>query len=140
MNAVLVVCFAILGMCMADWRIQTAEDLGKYRTKCVEDLKIEEAAVTEYKKWNFTNDEKTRCYIKCIFNQMELFNDETGYNIEHLVEQLGQSGDKEKVREQIVKCADDNPNKDDKCTWVFRGFNCFREKNLSIIKLSLKKD
>ncbi|XP_055695430.1 general odorant-binding protein 99a-like [Lutzomyia longipalpis] len=140
MKAVFVVYFAVLAVCSAEWRIQTAEDLAKHRTKCVEELKIEESAVTEYKKWNFTDDEKTRCYIKCIFNQMELFSDETGYNVEHLVEQLGQTGDKEKVREQIVKCVDDNPNKDDKCTWVFRGFNCFKANHLSLIKQSLKKD
>lgn len=71
---------------------------------------------------------------------MGLFEDATGFNVEHLVQQLGQGKNADEVRTEIVKCADDNTNKDTNCIWAYRGFKCFREAHLDLIKLSVKKD
>jgi len=71
---------------------------------------------------------------------MSLFDDATGFNIEHLVKQLGQNRDEAEVRTDVVKCADKNPNKDDNCVWAFRGFKCFKEAHLPLIQTSVKKN
>lgn len=112
----------------------------KYRPECASSLSISEDAVNEYKKWNFPDDEKTRCYIRCIFNKMGLFDDASGFNIDHLVKQLGQNRDEAETRTEVVKCADKNPNKDDNCVWAFRGFKCFKEAHLPLIQTSVKKN
>jgi len=123
-----------------DWRIQTQENIATYRPECASSLNISENLVNEYKKWNFPNDEKTRCYIRCIFKKMGLFDDTTGFNIDRLVKQLGQNRNESEVRPEVVKCADKNPNKDDACIWAFRGFNCFKAAHLSLIQTSVKKN
>lgn len=95
--------------------------------------------VTEYKKWNFPDDEKTRIYIKCIFTKMGLFEDVKGFNVEHLVEQLGQGRDKAETRTEVEKCADKNEAGDDKAVWAFRGLKCFKAAHLPLIQMSVKK-
>lgn len=71
---------------------------------------------------------------------MGLFDDTNGFDIEHLVKQLGQGKDEAQVRTEIVKCADKNPNKDNNCVWAWRGFNCLKQKNLPLIQTSVKKN
>lgn len=123
-----------------DWKIQTHDNLSTYRPECASTLNIPENVVAEYKKWNFPDDEKTRCYIRCIFNKMGLFTDEQGFNVERLVKQLGQNRNETEVRAEILKCADKNEAKDNACVWAFRGFNCFKEAHLSLVQTSVKKN
>lgn len=123
-----------------EWHIQTQENLVSYRPECASSLSISDEAVAEYKKWNFPDDEKTRCYIRCIFNKMGLFEDATGFYVDRLVKQLGQNREEAEVRTEVLKCADKNPGKDDACIWAFRGFNCFKAAHLPLIQTSVKKN
>lgn len=123
----------------AEWKIQTQENLEKYRPECATSLGISDDLVTEYKKWNFPNDEKTQCYINCIFKKMGLFDETNGFDVEHLVKQLGQGKNETEIRPEVVKCADKNPNKSTACAWAFRGFNCFKNAHLNLIQTSVKK-
>lgn len=100
-------------------------------------MNIPAEKVEQFKQWKFEDGDA--CYIECILSKMGLFDAENGANVEHLVEQLGQGGDKAEVRPKIEKCADKNPEKDDKCKWAFRGFNCFQANNLRLIQASVKK-
>lgn len=96
--------------------------------------------MNEYKKWNFSNDEKTQCYIKCIFGKMGLFDEKDGFDIERLVKQLGQGKNETVIRPEIVKCADKNQQKTDACQWAYRGFDCFKKAHLDLVQTSLKKN
>lgn len=78
--------------------------------------------------------------MRCILNKMGLFDDTTGFNIDHLVKQLGQNRNEAEVRTEVAKCADKNPNKDDNCVWAFRGFQCFKQAHLPLIQVSMKKN
>lgn len=124
----------------AEWKIQTADNLTAYRPVCASSLNIPEATVNEYKKWNFPDDEKTRCYIRCIFEKMGLFTDATGFNVDRLVKQLGQGRNETEIKPEVVKCADKNPNKDHACIWAYRGFNCFKNAHLNLVQTSVKKN
>ncbi|XP_055323677.1 general odorant-binding protein 99a-like [Sitodiplosis mosellana] len=124
----------------AEWKIQTAENLNAYRPECANSLSIPEDKVNEYKKWNFPNDEKTQCYIKCIFGKMGLFNEKDGFNVEHLVKQLGQGKNETIIRPEVVKCADKNPQKTNACQWAYRGFDCFKKAHLDLVQTSVKKN
>jgi PBP/GOBP family len=74
--------FLILQVCADEWRVQTAEDLGGYRTECVKDLGVPEERVAEFKSWKFDETyDKTECYMKCMFVKMGLFTEETGFNV-----------------------------------------------------------
>lgn len=116
------------------------ENIETYRPVCASSLSIPEAQVNEYKKWNFPNDEKTRCYVKCILEKMGLFTDATGFNVERLIQQLGQGKNATTIKTEVEKCADKNPNKDHACVWAYRGFNCFKAAHLSLVQQSVKKN
>lgn len=122
----------------AEWKIQTAENIAAYRPVCATSLNIPEDKVNEYKKFNFPNDEKTQCYIKCIFEKMGLFDEKEGFNVEHLVKQLGQGKNETAIRPEIVKCADKNTQKTNACQWAYRGFDCFKKANLELVKAAIK--
>lgn len=125
-------------MATAEWKIQTVENLNTYRPECATSLQIPEDKVNEYKKWNFSNDEKTQCYIKCIFGKMGLFDEKEGFNVERLVKQLGQGKNETVIRPEVIKCADKNTQKTNTCAWAFRGFDCFKKAHLSLVQTSVK--
>lgn len=121
-----------------EWKIQTHEDLIKYRAECVQSQGITEEQVTKYKAWTFPDDEKTHKYIKCVFGKMGLFNEATGFNVEHLVQQLGQGRDATETRTEVTKCATES--KDPKAVnAAWKGLTCFRAAHLDLIQLSVKK-
>ncbi|XP_052862705.1 general odorant-binding protein 99a-like isoform X1 [Anopheles cruzii] len=123
----------------AEFVVQTRDDLLKYRGECVKSLGVSDELVEKYKSWNFPEDDTTQCYIKCIFNKMQLFDDTNGPNVENLVQQLAHGRDAEEVRGEINKCTGSNTD-GNICHWAFRGFQCFQKNNLSLIKASVKKD
>lgn len=123
-----------------EWKIQTQENLVSYRPECVSSLSIGEDLVNEYKKFNFPNDDKTQCYINCIFKKMGLFDEKEGFNVERLVKQLGQGKNETVIRQEVVKCADKNPNKSSACNWAYRGFLCFKTAHLDLVQASVKKN
>ena len=75
---VIIALFFIFAIAAAEFVVQTGEDLGKYREECVAELDIPAESVVEYKKWQFTPEGKTPCYIRCIFTKMMIFDDEHG--------------------------------------------------------------
>ncbi|XP_055632156.1 general odorant-binding protein 99a-like [Toxorhynchites rutilus septentrionalis] len=131
--------FALIVAVSADFTVQTREDLLRYRSECASSLNIPEETVEKYKKWEFPEEDSTKCYIKCVFNKMHLFDDTTGPNVDNLVQQLAHGRDADEVRAEVVKCVDKNTD-DNACHWAFRGFKCFQKNNLQLIKSSIKKD
>lgn len=109
-----------------------------YRAECVKSLSVPEELVTQYKKWQFPDDEKTHAYINCVFKLMGLFEEVKGFNIEHLVLQLGQNKDANQIRIEVTKCAEKKPETDAK-KWAYTGLKCFQAGNLELIQLSVKK-
>nr|6NBN_A Chain A, AAEL005772-PA [Aedes aegypti]6OG0_A Chain A, AAEL005772-PA [Aedes aegypti]6OGH_A Chain A, AAEL005772-PA [Aedes aegypti]6OII_A Chain A, AAEL005772-PA [Aedes aegypti]6OII_B Chain B, AAEL005772-PA [Aedes aegypti]6OMW_A Chain A, AAEL005772-PA [Aedes aegypti]6OMW_B Chain B, AAEL005772-PA [Aedes aegypti]6OMW_C Chain C, AAEL005772-PA [Aedes aegypti]6OMW_D Chain D, AAEL005772-PA [Aedes aegypti]6OMW_E Chain E, AAEL005772-PA [Aedes aegypti]6OMW_F Chain F, AAEL005772-PA [Aedes aegypti]6 len=122
-----------------EFTVSTTEDLQRYRTECVSSLNIPADYVEKFKKWEFPEDDTTMCYIKCVFNKMQLFDDTEGPLVDNLVHQLAHGRDAEEVRTEVLKCVDKNTD-NNACHWAFRGFKCFQKNNLSLIKASIKKD
>lgn len=113
----------------------------KARKECVEANKVSNDLLEKYKKYEYPDDEVTRCYIECVFEKFQLFEPKTGFLVDNLLTQLGQSKEnKDEVKADIEKCADKNEQKSDNCTWAFRGFKCFISKNLSLVMESVKKN
>ncbi|KAL1397319.1 hypothetical protein pipiens_009855 [Culex pipiens pipiens] len=131
--------FALIAVAAADFTVKTTDDLQTYRSECVSSLSISDELVAKYRKWDFPEDDTTQCYIKCIFNKMELFDDNNGPIVDNLVLQLAHGRDADEVRAEILKCVDKNTD-DNSCHWAFRGFKCFQTNNLQLIKASIKKD
>lgn len=69
---------------------------------------------------------------------MGLFADTTGFNIDHLVLQLGQGRDAAETKTEVTKCSDKKDSTDD-ATWAYKGLICFREAHLDLIQTSVKK-
>ncbi|XP_058443199.1 general odorant-binding protein 99a-like [Malaya genurostris] len=132
--------FALVAVAAADdFVVQTGEDLLRYRGECVSSLSVPDDHVTKFKKWEFPEDDTTKCYIKCIFTKMQLFDETDGPIVENLVKQLAHGRDEAEIRAEILKCVDKNTD-NNACSWAFRGFQCFQKNNLSLIKASIKKD
>lgn len=112
--------------------------MGAARVACVSKLSVPDSLVAEYRKWSFPNDEITRCYIKCMLESMELFNESTGANVANLLVQFKGHDERPNLEDDIKACADSNPNNDDSCTWAYRQFICFNNSHLSLIQTSVK--
>lgn len=63
----------------ADFKVATGADLAKYRDQCKADLSLSDETLEQFKKWTFT-DEKSACYIECVFKYMDLFGAD-GYKV-----------------------------------------------------------
>ncbi|KXJ69324.1 general odorant-binding protein 99a [Aedes albopictus] len=131
--------FAVIAVAAADFTVSTTEDLQRFRNECVSSLSVPADYVEKFKKWEFPEDDTTMCYIKCVFNKMQLFDDTEGPLVDNLVLQLAHGRDGEEVRTEVMKCVDKNTD-NNACHWAFRGFKCFQKNNLSLIKASIKKD
>ncbi len=84
MNKIIIAC-ALLAVVSADFVVKKQADLEKIRGECVKLHKITPEQVEQYKKWNFTEVGHTPCYIKCVFNKMDLFDDEKGFLVSSLI-------------------------------------------------------
>ncbi|XP_062534215.1 general odorant-binding protein 99a-like [Armigeres subalbatus] len=135
----LIAVFALIAVVAADFKVSTSEDLLQYRTECVSALNVPAEYVEKFKKWEFPEDDTTKCYIKCVFNKMQLFEDTEGPLVDNLVQQLAHGRDADEVRTEVLKCVDKNTD-NNACHWAYRGFQCFQKNNLSLIKASIKKD
>jgi len=97
--------------------VKTSEDLLSYRNKCVEELDVPKDLVELYKKWEYPDNEKTHCYMKCIFEQFGLFDEQQGFNINNIHHQL--SGDDadhtDETHKKIADCADNNSQGSSSC-------------------------
>jgi len=117
----------------ADFKISTSDDLHKFRDQCKTELSLTDEAIAQFKKWQFT-DEHSACYINCVFRHMQLYNNDSGFNVDNLVAQLGQ-GRTDNIRPDIEKCVDNSIA--DHCQRAFKGFQCFSKNNLNMIKSSV---
>ena len=142
MKYFIVVLCALIALASADeFKLRNQEDLLKARKECMEAKKVSAEHVEKYKKFEFPDDEITRCYIECIFEKFQVFSPTDGFKIENLIAQLGQGKEnKDEVKAEVEKCADKNEQKSDTCTWAFRGFKCFISKNLPLVQETLKKN
>lgn len=123
----------------ADFTAKTKEDLGAARAYCVEKLSVPENMVVEFRKWNFPNEEITRCYIECMLNKLELFDAANGgAHVDNLVIQFGGVESRPTIKSDIQECIDNNTHADDHCTWAFTQFLCFVKSNLSLVQESVK--
>jgi PBP/GOBP family len=117
----------------AEFKISTGEDLHKYRDECKTELTIPDETIAQFKKWEFTSDQSA-CYINCVFRHMSLYDNDSGFLIDHLVSQLGQ-GRSDDIRPDIEKCIDNTIT--DNCQRAFKGFQCFSKSNLQMIQASV---
>lgn len=56
-------------------------ELNEDRLSCVNSLRIPSGLVKKYESQNFPNDEKTKCYVKCILSKMGYFDESNGFSI-----------------------------------------------------------
>lgn len=137
----------------AEYKISTGADLHKYRDACKTELSIPDETIEQFKKWTF-DDDKSACYIHCVFKHMDLYDDESGFHVsflahsflrhksektyaqqvDNLVTQLGQ-GRTDDVRTSVEGCVDNTIT--DHCERAFAGFKCFSKNNLRMIKSSV---
>ncbi|XP_064536371.1 general odorant-binding protein 99b [Drosophila montana] len=121
--------------------VKTHEDLVKYRHLCAEQVHATEEDVAKYIKWEFADEEKSRCYLKCVFEQFGFFDATHGFDVHKIHEQLSGGAHVDHTDEthhKIVACADSNTQGSDACTWAYRGGMCFMHSNLQLVQHSVK--
>lgn len=125
-----------------EFKVRTTDDLQTFRTECGKELNIPSERLEKFKKWEFGDDEETKCYIRCVFKKFPIFDDKTGPNVDNLLKQLSHGNNKtqEVLRADITKCVDAKKPNENECSWAFRGFVCFKQANLQLIRDSTKKD
>lgn len=125
-----------------EFKVRTTDDLQVFRQECGKELNLTAERLEKFKKWEFADDEDTKCYIRCVFKKFPIFDDKTGPMVENLVKQLSHGNDKteEEIRTEVKKCVDAKKEDENECSWAFRGFACFKTANLQLIRASTKKD
>ena len=140
MKYLIAICFAFMAVAAAEeYKLRNEADLNQARKECIEAKKVSPELIEKFKKFDFPDDETTRCYIECIFEKFDLFDPKDGFKINNLLAQLN-SNNSDETKAEIEKCVDKNEQKSDACTWAFRGFKCFISKNMPLVKQSLKKE
>ncbi|EDW81165.1 Odorant-binding protein 99b [Drosophila willistoni] len=127
----------------AAYVVKTHGDLIRFRNVCTERVHADEEDIAKYKKWDFPDNEKTRCYIRCVFEHFGFFDEVTGFDVHKVHEQLaGSKGEQvdhtDDTHQKVANCADSNEQKSDACTWAYRGAMCFMGANLQLVQHSVK--
>lgn len=61
--------------------IRTKDDLASFRQECSAENNITTEELEKIIKGEITNDEKTRCYIRCVSKKFEIFEDDKGIDV-----------------------------------------------------------
>lgn len=120
--------------------VKTSEDLANYRIECASELELPHDKLESYKKFEYGDDDETKCFLNCSLTKASLFHPEMGFNLENSVKQLTRNHSVtniEILRAQIALCFDSNEQGSDACEWAFRGATCMVNSNLDMIKKSL---
>jgi len=110
-----------------------------YREECVKELGVSADLVEQYQKWQYPNDAKTQCYLKCVFTKFGLFDVDTGFDVEKIHIQLsrGAADHNEELHGKIAECVDKNEQGSNACEWAWRGADCLLKNHLQLVKQSL---
>ncbi|XP_055849977.1 general odorant-binding protein 99a [Episyrphus balteatus] len=123
----------------AEYTIKKREDLMKYRSECVEKLSVPTELLEKYKKWDFPDDATTHCYMKCILEKFELFDEEKGFSVENIHNQMvgGHHADHtDDTHAKIDKCSKEATGAD-ACERAYKGSMCFIRENLHLVQKSV---
>lgn len=82
-----------------------------------------------YTPWTLPNTSTFRSFIQCLVNDIDIFDDETGFNVERVIKQFRSFPDPDPItevelREVVNKCADKNDVYASD-VWVYTGLKCF---------------
>jgi len=123
----------------AEYVVKNRENMLSYREECVKDLGIPADLVEQYQKWQYPNDPKTQCYLKCVFTKFGLFDVDTGFVVENVHTQLmrGAADHDDALHGQIEACMDKNEQGSNACEWAWRGANCLLKNHLQLVQQSL---
>lgn len=109
----------------------------KHHQECVDKLNVPTDRLDNYAKFDYPDDEITRCYTKCIFEQSGLFGEDSGFNVHklhhHLVGEHGTVDHSDKTHAEIAKCVENKAEDANKCTTAYKGFKCMLDSNLLVI-------
>ncbi|KAH8419117.1 hypothetical protein KR222_005596 [Zaprionus bogoriensis] len=126
----------------ANYVVKTHDDLVKYRELCATQVHATPEDVEKYRKWQFADEEKTRCYLKCVFEQFGFFDAEHGFDVHKVHVQLAgghaNADHSDDTHQKLTECAGNNAEGSDACTWAYRGGMCFMRQNLPLVQHSVK--
>lgn len=121
-----------------EWTTKGLSDLIAARQTCVAKFNVPEETLAQYKLWNFADNELTRSYVTCIFEEFGLFCTHEGFHKDRLVSQFKTAHGLEiesKIDQCIARTDADTTNE----IWVFRAFKCFTAEHFSLVKTQLTK-
>ncbi|EDW39099.1 GL13898 [Drosophila persimilis] len=136
---VLVAICVLISLASAEYVLKNRDNMLAYRDECVKELGVPADLVEQYTKWQYPNDAKTQCYIKCVFTKWGLFDVQTGFSVENIHQQLelGHADHNEAMHSSIAACVDKNEQGSNACEWAYRGATCLLKEHLQKIQKSL---
>uniref|UniRef100_A0A1A9WB60 Uncharacterized protein n=1 Tax=Glossina brevipalpis TaxID=37001 RepID=A0A1A9WB60_9MUSC len=124
-----------------DYVVKTRDDLIKFRDECSNKLNVPAELLEKYKKWQYPEDDVTKCYMQCMFEKFEFFDEKQGFDVHKIHLQLvgahGPVDHSDETHEKIAKCAAKKPEDTNACAWAYRGGVCFINSNLQLVKSSV---
>nr|QYL00038.1 OBP11 [Eupeodes corollae] len=120
---------AVFALCMvalassAAFQDKTEDDFFKASAACAEKLKIPASLLEKLQQFEYPDEELVHEDIKCVFSTLELFNDKTGYNVEHVADLYKDKANAEELIPILSNC-NKNPTNEPAAKWAYKGFQC----------------
>lgn len=114
--------------------LSTNAELNEDRQNCVNLLQIPADLVKNYESQNYPNDDKTKCYVKCILSKMEFFDETNGFSVAPaaIATSEGSSETKRIIADKVKKCSFNRLETENACQWAYRGYECFKKEGLTL--------
>lgn len=61
--------------------VRTKDDLASFRQECSAENNVTTDELEKIKKGELTDDEKTRCYVRCVGKKFDMFEDDKGLDV-----------------------------------------------------------
>lgn len=131
---VAIVMFATL--VSAEYQEKTLENLIKYGEECLKNHNVPPEDLEKENSRKFSNNPITHCYMKCILEKFELFDEEKGFNIENIHHQMvgGDHTDhSDAIHGKIEACTKEAAG-ENACKRAYSASFCLLRENLFFIR------
>ncbi|XP_065368018.1 general odorant-binding protein 99a-like [Calliphora vicina] len=108
---------------LIDGQSKTSDEFPEKSEKCFQQEHVPQAYKARFQSFQYPNEEIVHKYIHCVSNELGIWDNTNGFNVEKISQQYRGRANDEVVIPVISKCNQDNQNRN-KDLWCYRSFLC----------------
>ncbi|XP_023299166.2 uncharacterized protein LOC111681552 [Lucilia cuprina] len=136
MKLQLIILLISLALVSAKFELRNRDDALRAHEECREDNYVPDEIYEKFLNYEFPDHKRTKCYVKCWVEKMELFKERKGFDEKSIVYQFTHEHPNylANVRHGLEKCIDHNESESDVCTFAHRVFSCWIKINRPAVR------